>query len=128
MSYAFYNWIHVFTLIGVFSSLGAITIYAATGGQKADFKFRKMLGITHGVLMVIAFIAGFGLMARGGYSFGNDPWLFAKILIWLIVGAYPAFVWRLKGKGILLFWGLFIIAIIATYIALFKFGVPQFRN
>ena len=96
MSYAFYNWLHVLSLIAIFASLGAITIYTATGGLKAELKQRRMLALTHGFGMVGALVAGFGLMARAGISFG-DPWVYTKLFLWLVVGVYPAFVWRLKG-------------------------------
>ncbi len=128
MSYQLYNWIHVFGLFVIFASLGGISIYAATGGEKAAFKYRRALALAHGVMMVLVLVAGFGLMARANYKFTENPWIYLKLLIWLGVGVFPAFVWRMKNKGLMLFWALLLLGVIGSYTAIFKFSAPQFKK
>ena len=125
MSYSFYNWLHIFSLLGVFTCLGAISIYVAGGGLREHFPFRRALGMTHGLGMLISFVAGFGLMTRGGYSFSENPWLFAKLGIWLLLGLSPFFVWRVRGPGAQrLFWVFIGMGILGSYLAIFKFQFP----
>ena len=97
MSYIFYKSLHFSGLFLMVLSLGAVACHQLQGGTKETFKNRKFFMKFHGLGLVISFVAGFGLMARAGYSFGSAQWLWIKILCWLIVGMYPVFFYRAKG-------------------------------
>jgi hypothetical protein len=81
---------------------------------------RKKVTALHGVMLLILFVAGFGLMARGGFSFGA-PWVWIKLAVWLIFGLLPLFMKRgsenIK-KNLLLLYSLLLI--LAVYTVLFK--------
>ena len=83
MSYEFYRVLHVFAIILLFTSLGAL---AATAGATSG-GLRRLASIAHGVALVIILVAGFGLLARLG-MFGAIPnWAWAKFGLWLLLGA-----------------------------------------
>jgi hypothetical protein len=83
MSYNFYTVLHVFGVIVLFTSLGAL---AATAGSPSA-SLRRLASIAHGVSLAIIFVAGFGLLARLGF-FGDIPmWAWTKMGLWLILGA-----------------------------------------
>lgn len=71
----------------VFSGLGAQCLHALNGGDK-NHKGRKWLGIMHGLGLLIALIAGFGLLARIGT--GVQGWVMVKLAIWVLLGGVGA--------------------------------------
>lgn len=120
MSYEFYKWLHIVGIIAAFSSLGAQAFYVAQGGQKTTWSLRKTNSIIHGIAMLLLFVAGFGMMARRGYSFGSDLWLYHKLVAWLIIGAAPAILWR---RGALAKWlliALIAVGAFAAYVGIYK--------
>lgn len=83
MSYQFYTVLHVAGVLFLFTALGAL---AATAGS-ASAGLRRMASIAHGVSLAVILVAGFGLLARLGH-FGNIPaWAWAKMGLWLVLGA-----------------------------------------
>jgi hypothetical protein len=102
MSYAFYIILHVTGFVLAFTALGGMAVANAAGIDKASNPARKVLAITHGVGLLIAFVAGFGLMARIGIMHGSmwPVWLLAKFGIWIVVGAAPVVLNRVKGIGV----------------------------
>ena len=94
MPYSFYMFWHVFSLMAAVISLGAILGHLLQGGSKQDFQPRKLIAIIHGVALAFAFISGFGLIAKGGYSFSTSQWLYIKLFGWLILGAFPLLAYR----------------------------------
>ena len=84
MSYEFYKVLHLTGIFMVFSAVGAHFLNGLNGGSK-DFVGKKLVGLMHGIGLLVAFIAGFGLLARLGL--GSWPgWLYLKILIWIFFG------------------------------------------
>ncbi len=85
MSYEFYKVLH---LTGIFMTLcglaGVLGLRMATVDLPA--RGRKLFMITHGIGLVLALVGGFGLAARL-QMFANLPvWVWAKIVIWLVLG------------------------------------------
>jgi uncharacterized membrane protein len=76
-------------------SLGAVFSHTFQGGTKANFKARKFFGMIHGIGLLISFVAGFGLMARAGFSF-TSGWIYIKLGIWLLMGMYPVIFYKQK--------------------------------
>lgn len=117
MSAEFYKWLHVFAIMGLFLSLGAICFHVMKGGARS-FAEKRFLMLTHGLALAVIFISGFGMMAK--YKLGWDAWLYGKIVIWLMLGGVVAFIYR-KPKQAKLFWYIcFALGGLAGYLALFK--------
>lgn len=107
-------------IVSVFLSLGALVWNSFVGGEK-KFPGRKIVMITHGVGLLVTFVAGFGLMARIGLMQAGWPgWIYGKVVIWLFLGGIVALIPR-KPKLALPIWILLIlIAGTATYLARVK--------
>lgn len=120
MSPQFWLFVHVVSLFLVFITLGGVATHMLNGGTKDNFKTRKTLAMIHGIGLLMAFVSGFGLIAKRGYSFGDSPWLYGKILCWLLVGLFPIVAY----KKILPRWGDFVfLALVATaavYLVVFR--------
>ena len=54
---------------------------------------RKKVTAVHGTTLLVLFVTGFGLMAKGNFSF-SAPWVWIKIMIWLNFGLLPFFIKR----------------------------------
>jgi hypothetical protein len=86
MSYEFYKVLHITGIFMVISAVGAHLLNGMLGGNK-QFAGKKFVGILHGVGLLVAFVAGFGLMARLGMMGGGWPtWVSLKLVIWLFLG------------------------------------------
>ena len=86
MSYEFYKVLHFAGLFLVFSAIGGqFACFMTTGSEKTPA--RKFMGLIHGVGLLIALVAGFGLIARLGVGF--PTWVILKLLIWITLGALP---------------------------------------
>lgn len=85
MSYEFYKIVHITGVIMVFLGLAGI-LGLRLAGPNLPAGPRRLFVITHGVGLLMAFVAGFGLAARLN-MFQNLPmWVWAKIVIWLVLG------------------------------------------
>ena len=114
MSYIVYEVIHLCGVFLIITSLGAIASHCLQGGNRKNFKNRKFFAILHGLGLFLAFVAGFGLIAKGGYSFSSG-WIYVKILVWISLGIYPMIFYRQKAgdkKPFLILLGLLFIAIL----------------
>lgn len=120
MSYTFYKTLHFVGIFMLLLSLGAIAAHRLQGGTKENFKNRKFFSIFHGIGWMFAFVAGFGLMVKAGFSFANG-WIYIKIAALLIVGAYPAILYRQDPQSKLPFFGLFATLLIAILAVEYKF-------
>lgn len=123
MSYQFYKLLHFIGLFTAFMSLAVPCLHAATGGTKLNFPHRKLVAITHGLSIVVVLVAGFGLMARAEYKFSEHPWLYLKLVYWLILGIFPALIWRSKIPGKALFWSLIALGALASYTVIYKLAL-----
>jgi hypothetical protein len=86
MSYEFYKVLHLTGIFMVISAVGAHLLNGMLGGQK-QFTGKKFVGMLHGIGLLLAFVAGFGLMARLGMMGGAWPgWVTLKLVIWLFLG------------------------------------------
>lgn len=95
MPYTFYKLLHFSGIFMLLLSLGAIASHRLQGGTKANFKNRKFFMGFHGLGLLLSFVAGFGLIAKGGFSFASG-WIYAKLLVWLILGMYPVIFYKQK--------------------------------
>jgi hypothetical protein len=121
MPYAVYKLIHflgIFTLIVV---LAATSMHVLRGGTRADNPYRKVLSITHGVALFLVLLGGFGLLARIGVMHGGLPgWVYAKLLLWLTLGAALTLANRGARYARVLLLLLPLLAVLGGAIALYK--------
>ena len=122
MSYPFYLVLHLVGVFLIVVSLGGITLHMMNGGTR-EFAMRKWVGATHGLGLLIALIAGFGLLAKLGIGHDGLPvWVIGKLVIWLILGGMPAFIYRKSNLAKLNWVLIFVLAGFAAYLAAFKPG------
>ena len=119
MSYTFYKIIHFAGIFSILLSLGAIASHRLQGGTKATFKNRKFFMGFHGAGLLMAFVAGFGLVAKAGFNFSSG-WVWIKLLVWLILGMYPVIFYKQKDDSKLPYFGLLGILFIAIYVVELK--------
>ena len=87
MSPVFYHIAHLVGLMFLFIGFGGL----ASGYSKGAMKF-------HGIGLVILLVAGFGLIAKLQLSY-TAPFVIAKIVIFLVLGALPSLQKRGKLSG-----------------------------
>ncbi len=120
MSYTFYKILHFSGLFLMLMSLGAIASHRLQGGSKENFKNRKFFSAFHGIGLLLSFVAGFGLMARGGFQF-TMGWPYIKILIWLILGMYPVIFYKQNPSSKLPLLSLMALVLLAILTVEYKF-------
>lgn len=76
--------------------------------------------MVHGIGLLLALVGGFGMYARlyGGAPLA--PWVMMKILIWVLLGAVPAVLYRLRGASYMLFFVVTALAVTAGAMAFYK--------
>ena len=118
MSLLTYKVLHIFGILLGFSALGGLILHHLNGGTKANNASAKLIGMTHGIALVIIFISGFGMLHKGGYGF--PLWALVKIALWLVIGGLIAMVPRMPQHS-KLFWFLVpVLGTVAGWLALFK--------
>lgn len=116
-SYSFYKIMHFVGIFMVFSGLGGQCLHALNSGDK-DHKGKKWLGIMHGVGLLLALVAGFGLLARLGV--GLKSWVIVKLAIWVILGGVGAIASRKKNLAGMLWAFILLLGWSAAYMAVKK--------
>lgn len=119
ISYTVYKLLHFSGLFVALLSLGAVASHRLQGGTKENFKNRKFFMLFHGIGLFVAFVAGFGLMARAGYSFASG-WVWVKMLVWITVGVYPVVFYKQKSNSKLPYFGLLAALLVAIYFVEYK--------
>lgn len=123
MSYPFYKIVHIAAVLLLFMALGGAAFHSAQGGTKADNPLRKRIAATHGIALLILFIAGFGAAGKGGMMGGDAGfplWIVAKIVIWMLLGASIVLTNRMARSGSWLWWALPALGGISAWLAIAK--------
>jgi hypothetical protein len=95
-----YKVLHLLGIMLLFASLGGMAVLGLRGGEEREVTpLRKLLSITHGVSLLVVFVAGFGLMARLGIMSGWPTWIYIKIALWLVLGGATVLVRRTPELG-----------------------------
>ena len=97
MDVDFYKVMHLIGWFMAYTSLGGWVMLART--QDAAKPNRMLVGITHGVGMLLALVGGFGLMAKLGLM-SFPLFIIIKIVLWLVVGASPAVMRRMPNLAV----------------------------
>jgi hypothetical protein len=119
LSYMVYKNIHLLGVFMVVLALGGVMVNAIVGGGK-DYAWRKQAAITHGIGMFLALLGGFGLLARLGIHWPWPGWVWLKVVIWVLFGAFLTMAMR-KPEGAKVLWFVtFLLAGFAAYLAGYK--------
>ena len=119
MSLLFYKVLHLTALFTLFALAGGTALHAANGGDKAGNQARGLVGILHGVALIVALVSGFGLLARLGLGFDNG-WIWIKLAIWLTFGVLVTLPYRKPALARSLLWLLPLLGALAASVALYK--------
>ena len=111
MSPAFYNILHFIGILMLFLGYGALLGRSLAGSD--DARVKKLGSITSGVGLVLMLVAGFGLIAKIGYSY-TSPWLLVKFVVWLALGGLVALINRKPALAPVLWWGLVVLGGLAA--------------
>jgi len=113
MSSVFYHYLHLIGVLLLFTSVGGML--AVAGGVTSA---KKIVGMLHGIGLVILLIAGFGFLAKA--KLPMTGWVWAKVGIWLALGVLPLIVRkRVVQPGIGVALGI-ILGAAAAYLGYFK--------
>lgn len=119
MSYNFYKILHIAGAFTVLMSLGGIALHCLNGGNR-QFAYRKWVGMIHGIGLFFLLAAGFGLLARLGMARKLPNWIYAKLLIWLVLGFVPVLFYRNSKAAKTLFYITLVLAACSAAIGVLK--------
>lgn len=94
MSYEFYKILHVTAALGIFAALGAVVYHAMNGGSRSGTTGRAIVATLHGAGLLLSLVAGFGLLARLNLATGWPGWVWAKLTLWILIGALAGVPYR----------------------------------
>jgi hypothetical protein len=122
MSYITYKLIHLTGLFTLMVALAGMAAHAAAGHSKEENGAYRSLLILHGLGALVALTGGFGLMARVGVAHGElfPGWIWAKLLLWLILGGLIALPYRKPVLARTLLFALPLLGLLGAYLADFK--------
>jgi hypothetical protein len=116
MSLLAYKVLHLLAVAYLFAALGGAAWHAAHGGRREGAG--KGATIAHGLALVVLLVSGFGMLAKLGVGFPG--WAWAKLLLWLLLGAAGALPYRKPAWARSLFWLLPLLGGAAGWLALTK--------
>jgi hypothetical protein len=120
ISYQVYKIVHFVGIFMVFVSLGASAMHSINGGRR-DHSWRRPTAFTHGIGLFLVLVGGFGLLARLGISQGGLPgWIYAKLVIWFLLGAMLSVTIRIKSLARVSWPILILLGGTAAYLAGYK--------
>ena len=129
--YATYKIVHYLGIFLLLTALAARLGRAAgfatapvspgTGVQNAD-PWKRRLGIAHGTALFLVLLGGFGMLARLDitHGFGLPGWIWAKLVIWTLLGAAVVVASRIPALAGRLLVVVPVLAVLAGIIALYK--------
>lgn len=112
-----YKVLHLIGIFMILVSLGGLTAVSAFSGGRPT-SLRKLAIITNGIGLLLSLVAGFGLVALLHPDWPG--WVFAKIVIWLLLAAMSGLIGRRPENVSLYWWGALILAAAGAYLAIFQ--------
>ncbi|MBL8754287.1 MAG: hypothetical protein JNK15_13375 [Planctomycetes bacterium] len=82
-----YRLLHVVSLLIAFLGIGGMLAHEAG-------KAPKLFAALHGIGLLGMVVCGVGLMHKASPAIGWEPWIFAKLGAWVLLGAMPVMVKR----------------------------------
>jgi hypothetical protein len=122
ISYQAYKVIHLIGIFLTLTALAGLALAAANGATKQTNPARKLISAWHGAGLLIVLVGGFGLLARLGVMHGASfpGWVWAKLAIWIAVGALVAVPYRRPDLSRLVFIALPVLGGLAAWLAIYK--------
>lgn len=122
ISYQAYRVLHLLGIFLTLAALAGLALAAANGATKQSNTARKLISIGHGAGLLIVLVAGFGLLARLGAMHGIafPGWVWAKLVIWLLVGALAAVPYRRPHLARSVFLAVPLLGTVAAWLAIYK--------
>lgn len=124
ISYEAYKVAHLLAVLTLFAVLGGVAVHAMNGGTRESNAARRIVSSLHGTALLVAIVAGFGLVSRLDLTTGGIPtWVWAKVALWLVAGGLLVLPYRKPAwaRRILLF-VLPLLAVTAAWLAVYKPG------
>ncbi len=112
----FYKLMHLFGVLMVFLAFGGLIGRSLLGVD--GVRLKKLAGITSGIGLILILIGGFGMLGKFGYGFPG--WAIVKLVIWIAFGGLIAAANRKPALALPLWWGVLVLGLIASYLALWK--------
>jgi hypothetical protein len=121
ISYSVYRVVHLLGIFLLLVVLGGLAWGHARNGARGAIPTRLAMAL-HGLGLFIILLGGFGLMARIGIMHGMDwpGWVWAKLGIWILLGAAVAIPKRKPEWGTALLMLVPMVGGIAAWLAIFK--------
>lgn len=120
MSHSFYNLVHLLGIFLLITGLAGMSIHAANGGTRQRSMTRRFTAILHGLGAFLILLGGFGMLARLGITSGLPGWIWAKLFIWILLGAAAVLPYRYPNLARPLAVGVPILALVAAWLAIYK--------
>lgn len=120
MPYAIYKVLHLLGAFGLFVALAAMCAQAMVAAPESAPVRRRSLSILHGVGAVLLLVSGFGMLATLGLSGAMPGWAWAKVILWLILGAAVMVPARRPQSARWLLWILPLLGAVAAWLAIAK--------
>jgi hypothetical protein len=120
--YPVYKIVHILGIILLMSALGGAAVRAmVAGGEAARGGPQRLLAIFHGVGAFFILLGGFGMLARIGGMQGAFPgWVWAKIAVWILLGAALILPRRRPALARPVLFALPLLGGLAAYLAIYK--------
>ena len=114
MPHSFYLLMHMSGLVLLTLSLGGLLMHRQMGAGDRP----RILSVFHGVGLLLILVAGFGMLARLGINWPWPGWMYVKLVLFLVLGGFPALTKRVDaGKG---WWIAIILILLAAWTGVMK--------
>lgn len=128
MSYQAYKLLHLIGIVFLFTAVGGTVFLRFAGVRRAlgeaaaqRLDATRVVGIIHGVALLLILLSGFGALARLDLMGGGIPgWIWWKLLIWALLGASVAVARKKPRSSAVLWWLLPLLGSAAAWLALYK--------
>lgn len=98
VSYELFQILHIFGIVLLFMSIGALAFHGLAGGTRETNPARGLVAATHGIGVLLLIVAGFGML-HTKYGGALPGWVHPKLLIWLVLAAAPSILGRSPGAA-----------------------------
>ncbi|MGF1510086.1 MAG: hypothetical protein ACFB9M_11360 [Myxococcota bacterium] len=115
MSYETYRFLHLVGMFVLAASLGGLVALAQSGVTSG---FRRVLVASNGLALLVMLVAGFGMQAK--LQIGMPGWIWAKVVVWLLIGFMIVPIRRVPGQAGLWYASTMLLGAVAVWLGLYK--------